>query len=58
MFTTADELAGAALRVLDDAQLADRLGAAGSAYVAANYRWDDVVARLSRLIQAAGGAAT
>jgi glycosyltransferase involved in cell wall biosynthesis len=57
IFTGADELAGAALQVLDNLQLANRLGTAGGEYVAANFRWDDAVARLSRLIEAAGGAA-
>jgi len=56
-FTTADELAAGAMRLLDDPELADSLGRAGSAYVATHFRWEDVVARLGRLIDAAGGAA-
>ena len=40
-------------RLQDDPALADRLGAAGRAYVEANYRWDDVLDRYERLLATA-----
>jgi glycosyltransferase involved in cell wall biosynthesis len=52
LFSSPDGLAEAAARLLDDAPLAERLGTAGRDFVAAGYRWDDVVARLEALLAA------
>jgi glycosyltransferase involved in cell wall biosynthesis len=54
LFTDAASFATAVTAVVDDGSLAARLGAAGQGYVAANYRWDDVVLRLQRLIASVG----
>ncbi|MBI3967615.1 MAG: glycosyltransferase [Chloroflexi bacterium] len=46
-----DQIAAAAARILGDARLADRLGAAGVA-TAARFRWADAVARFESLLVA------
>lgn len=47
------EFADAAVKLVDDPELGSRMGEAGRAYVASNYRWDDVVARLTNLLSEA-----
>jgi glycosyltransferase involved in cell wall biosynthesis len=53
----AEELAGAAARLLADPLSAAALGTAGQAWVAATYRWEAVHRRLAGLIAGASGAA-
>jgi len=52
-FSNASELADAVRTLLEDPAGAKRMGKAGRAYVEANHRWDDVVARLESLVAAA-----
>ena len=54
-FDSASELAEIVLGLVASPSVADRMGAAGRAYVRANYDWNAVVARLRRLL-AAGAA--
>lgn len=56
LYGSADEFADAAARLLDQPEAADRMGEMGRAFVAAGYRWDEVIRRLRGLIEAAGGA--
>jgi glycosyltransferase involved in cell wall biosynthesis len=53
LFDTAKGLAEQAAAILDDPETARRLGAAGRSFVAAHYRWEDTVRRLTLLIAAA-----
>jgi glycosyltransferase involved in cell wall biosynthesis len=55
VFTTTMEFVNASRALVDDAALAASLGASGRRYVARNYRWDDVIARLRHLIGPAEG---
>jgi len=50
LFSSPAQFADAANALADDSSLARRLGESGRAFVAANYRWEDVVSRLSSLI--------
>ena len=50
LFTDSRSFADAAARILEDPDLARRLGAAGNAYVREHHQWDDVVARLQHLL--------
>lgn len=54
-FDGVDDLAARIEMLLDHPDDAERLGGAGRDYVRANHRWDDVVQRLTRLIEAGAG---
>ena len=54
-FDGCDGLAASIEMLLDRPDEAERLGAAGREYVHANHRWDEVAARLARLIDAGAG---
>jgi glycosyltransferase involved in cell wall biosynthesis len=53
LFDSAKSLAGAAITLIEDPGLADRLGSEGFRYVEANHRWDEIIAGLTGLIAAA-----
>jgi glycosyltransferase involved in cell wall biosynthesis len=50
-YSSPSEFAAAVDLLLDEPTLADALGASGSRYVAANYRWDVVVGRYEALLE-------
>ncbi len=53
LFASPGTLAAQAARILDDPEMARRLGEAGRSFVRAHYGWSDAVRRLSQLIAAA-----
>jgi glycosyltransferase involved in cell wall biosynthesis len=49
-----NEQASAVCSLLDDAQTRVRLGAAGRAFLEANYQWNSIVPRLQKVYRRAG----